>query len=178
MDAAVRKKSQVMAKGLKHPHHERKNLWLGLMGWLFLCYSASITGDISASPNLMGWYNGLQKPFFMPPERIFPALWTILYTTIAFSAWRLWMQVRISKNRVAFGLFFLQLALNIAWPIVFFRVRDLDLAFLVILMLLSSIAATIYFFRRLDQLASYLLYPYILWVSFATILTAEIWSLN
>ena len=178
MDAGVGKKPKVLPGELKHPYHERKNLWLGLMGWLFLCYSASVTGDIAASPNLMGWYNTLDKPFFMPPERIFPSLWTLLYTTVAFSAWRLWMQVRISKNRETFGLFFLQLALNMAWPIVFFRVRDLDWAFIVILLLLASIAGTIYMFRRLDQMASYLLYPYILWVSFATILTAEIWARN
>ncbi len=178
MDAGVGKKPDIKQSQKTLPLQERKNLWLGLMGWLFLCYSASVTGDISAAPNLMGWYNSLAKPFLMPPERIFPPLWTILYTMMAFSAWRLWMRVRISRNRETFGLFFLQLALNIAWPILFFRVRDLDIAFIVILLLLASIAATIYFFRRIDLMASYLLYPYILWASFSAILMADIWAAN
>ncbi len=157
---------------------ERENLWLGLTGWLVLCYSASITGDLASAPQIMGWYNNLEKPFFTPGDEIFRPVWTLLYTTMAFAAWRMWMLVRISDQKRVFSLFFLQLGLNALWPFLFFRVRDIGLSFLVIILLLFAIIATIYAFRRIDQMASYLLYPYALWISFATVLNGELWVLN
>jgi len=160
------------------PMKGRENLWLGLVGWLILCYSASIIGDISSAPHLMGWYNDLVKPIFTPEGQIFRPVWTVLYTTMAFSAWRLWMMVRVSEQKRVFSLFFLQLVLNVAWPFVFFRIRDIGLSFMVIILLLFAIVGTIYAFRRIDQMASYLLYPYAFWVCFATILNAEIWVMN
>lgn len=157
---------------------ERENLWLGLMGWLVLCYSASITGDLASAPQIMGWYNNLEHPFFIPGGEIFKPVWTLLYTTMAFAAWRLWMLVKISDQKRVFSLFFAQLGLNALWPFIFFRVRDIGLSFLLIIVLLFTIIATIYAFRRIDQMASYLLYPYVLWISFAAILTGELWVLN
>lgn len=59
---------------------ERENLWLGLAGWLVLCYSASITGDLASAPQFMGWYNNLEKPFFTPGDEIFRPVWTLLYS--------------------------------------------------------------------------------------------------
>lgn len=160
------------------PMKGRENLWLGLTGWLLLCYSASVVGDIASAPSLMGWYNDLVKPVFTPDGKLFRPIWTLLYTTMAFSGWRLWMMVRISEQKRVFSLFFIQLALNAAWPFVFFRIRDIGLSFMVIILMLFAIIGTIYAFRRIDQMASYLLYPYALWVSFATILNGEIWVLN
>lgn len=163
--------------GLKQMQ-QRKNLWLGLTGWLVLCYSASITGDIVSAGPAGTWYPSLVKPFFTPANEFFRPIWTILYTTMAFSAWRLWMLVKISEQKRVFALFFLQLALNIVWPMIFFGFQDIGLSFLVIIMLLLSIVATIYAFRAIDQMASYLLYPYALWVSFSTVMNGEFWVLN
>jgi len=156
----------------------RENLWAGLMGWLFLCYSVSITGDIASAPHLMGWYNDLGKPDFTPETQLFRPLWTLLYTTMAFSVWRLWMNVRITDQKRVFSLFFIQLVLNATWPFVFFRIRDIGLSFMVIILLLFTIMGTIYAFRRIDKLAAYLLYPYAAWIAFATVLNGELWVLN
>ena len=124
--------SDILKKGgpQKHmvkPMKGRENLWAGLMGWLFLCYSVSITGDIASAPHLMGWYNDLGKPDFTPETQLFRPLWTLLYTTMAFSVWRLWMSVRITDQKRVFSLFFIQLVLNATWPFVFFRMDKIHM---------------------------------------------------
>lgn len=178
MDVTVKAATPTGYKTTRLKVGERKNLWLGLIGWLLVCYSASVTGDIAAAPNLMGWYNSLNKPFFTPTGDLFRPVWTLIYTTMAFSAWRLWMLVPVSQNKRTFVVFFVQLALNIAWPFVFFAIRDLNLAFIMAIFLLIAIVATIYMFRRIDQMSSYLLYPYAFWVSFTTVIAGEVWVLN
>jgi tryptophan-rich sensory protein len=76
------------------------------------------------------------------------------------------------------GSFGVQLALNLAWSFVFFGSRDLRGALVVIGMLWLAIVATIAEFGRARPLAAVLLVPYLGWVSFASLLNAEIWRLN
>jgi tryptophan-rich sensory protein len=81
------------------------------------------------------------------------------------------------SERVA-RIFGLQLALNLAWSLVFFGRRDIQGGLVVIVLLWAAIAATIVEFWRKRPLAGALLLPYLAWVTFATVLNAEIWRLN
>lgn len=96
---------------------------------------------------------------------------------MAVALYLVWTKPNQDKKR-AITVFGVQLALNALWSIVFFGLHLPWLAVVVILMLLISIIIAMREFYRISRLASYLLIPYALWVSFATILTIATASLN
>jgi benzodiazapine receptor len=80
--------------------------------------------------------------------------------------------------RVALAVFAGQLVLNALWSIVFFGAHQILGAAVLIVVLWAMILATIVLFSRISKAAAYLLVPYILWVSFATILNISLYVLN
>ena len=74
--------------------------------------------------------------------------------------------------------FFIQLLLNAFWSIIFFGWQQPLWAFGEILLLWAAIVITIYYFYQYQKTAAYLLLPYLLWVSFASLLNLGIWYLN
>ena len=64
------------------------------------------------------------------------------------------------------------------WSNVFFGLHSLFYGFVIIVALWVSIALTIVVFARVSKTALVLLLPYILWVSFASVLNYCIWVLN
>jgi translocator protein len=135
-------------------------------------------GDIATQPNLSPWFAGLIKPPFYPPNWIFGFVWTVLYALMAFGLWRI-LRLRSSNTRtVALLLFFLQLALNAAWPWMFFWAHSPLLGLINIVPQVLVIIATLIFFERLDRLAAWCLAPLLAWVTFATVLNFSIWWLN
>ncbi len=80
--------------------------------------------------------------------------------------------------KTALVWFLVQLALNAAWTPVFFGLHRIDVALLVIVLLWAAIVVTMYYYFRVSRSGGLLLVPYLLWVSFATVLNASIWHLN
>ena len=148
---------------------------LGLAFFLALCFGASVHGGLVAAPALREWYAGLVKPAWTPPGWVFGPIWTILYPLMAVAGWTVW---REGRSRVAVLLFLLQLALNAAWPWLFFGLRRPDWAFFDVLALTVTLAATIAVFYRLRRRAALLLVPYLAWVAFAAVLNLAVWRLN
>ncbi|WP_276199355.1 TspO/MBR family protein [Chelatococcus sp. XZ-Ab1] len=141
--------------------------------------AASLLGQLVTFPSLVPWYAGLAKPPFNPPNWIFGPVWTALYALMALAAWRiLGLPPNTPGRRVALTLFFAQLALNILWSWLFFRLHSPLAGLLNIMPQLLIILATIDRFRRLDAIAAYCLWPLAAWVAFATVLNLEIWRLN
>lgn len=143
----------------------------------------AVLGSAATGPNIEGWYAGLTKPAFNPPNWAFPVAWTILYAMIAVSAFRL-LGARprtgptVGAWRLALVAFAVQLALNAAWTPTFFSAHALGAALVVSGAMLVMILWTIRLSWRFDRPAAWLLVPYAAWVSFATVLTAAIWHLN
>ena len=143
------------------------------------CELVGIAGTpftISAIPT---WYANLQKPFFAPPNWLFGPVWTLLYLLMGvafYLIWKLgWHKQKVSQ---AGKYFLLQLALNFFWSPIFFGLKNPLLGLVVIVAMWLAIVVTIKKFYPLSQLAAYLLIPYLLWVSFATLLNAAIVLLN
>jgi benzodiazapine receptor len=148
--------------------------WLSLAGWVGLCVLVGVIAGVSTSPDTE-WYNGLRKPPFNPPRWVFAPVWTTLYVLMGIAAWRVW---RRRRPRPALWLFVTQLALNFAWSFIFFNAREIDLAFAEIVVLWTFVAATTIAFWRADRVASWLMLPYLGWVSFAAILNGAIAGMN
>lgn len=125
------------------------------------------------------WYATLQKPFFNPPALLFGPVWTLLYTLMGYAAGRIWCSdASLAQKRWALSAYIAQLTLNAAWSVIFFGLRSPGLALIEILLLLVVIAVCMRRFLRLDRLAGMLFWPYLVWVSFATLLNATIVVLN
>ncbi|MHC2086720.1 TspO/MBR family protein [Methylobacterium sp. CM6244] len=145
--------------------------------------ATSVIGSLSTTPNIEGWYAGLTKPGFNPPNWLFPVAWTILYAMIALSFWRLLGASPATGPMrrgwwLAVGAFLAQLALNAAWSPVFFSAHALGWAGIVAGAMLVMILWTIRLSWRFDRFAAWLLVPYAAWVAFATLLTVTLWRLN
>lgn len=145
---------------------------------LAICFAAAALGSWLTLPSIPTWYAGLTKPFFSPPNWVFGPVWTLLYAMMAIAFWRVWTLGRGTALQVAVLAFAVQLALNVAWSGAFFALHMPWLALIDIVALLLAIIATMGAFSRIDGLASWLLVPYLAWVSFATALNAAIWWLN
>lgn len=144
-----------------------------------LTLAVGAVGSLAATPKIPTWYAGLARPVFTPPDALFPLLWTVLYVLMAVCLWRLWEKHSPSPaRRRAVLLFFLQLALNGLWPVVFFGFEAIGWGLAVILALWLAILATILACARIDRIAAWLLAPYLLWVSYAVVLNAAILAMN
>lgn len=140
---------------------------------------ASLIGSAVTVPQIPGWYATLVKPAFQPPNWLFGPVWTTLYVMMAFAAWRvLRLPAGTPGKGRALTIYHVQLLLNLLWSCVFFGLQSPLGGIVVILPLLALIVATIALFRPLNRVAANLLWPYLAWVSFATLLTVSIWWLN
>ena len=97
---------------------------------------------------------------------------------MAVAGWRVWRSPATAARVNALRLFGLQLALNLLWSVVFFGFQLIGTALIEILMLLSAIVFNTLLFWRIERLAGWLFFPYVLWVSFAAVLNLSLWLLN
>lgn len=148
---------------------------VGLLGWLVVAYAAAAVGAI-ASVEAASFYAQLSKPPWAPPAWLFGPVWSVLYTLMAVAAWLVWRSA--GSRRAALGLFVAQLAANALWSWLFFGWHRGALAAVEVLVLLVLIFCTVVAFWRISRLAAALLIPYLLWVSFASLLTGSVWQRN
>lgn len=144
-----------------------------------ICMVVGFLSGFSTASSIEGWYATLNKPPFNPPNWIFGPVWTVLYIMMGVAAALVW-EAGWDRPEVkaALGLFVAQFALNAVWTPIFFGMEQLLFALAVILILWVFIFICIRKFRAIKPLAGNLLIPYILWVSFATLLNFSIWYLN
>lgn len=149
-----------------------------LAGFLVLCLGVGAIGGWASADAVRSWYVTLAKPSFNPPNWLFGPVWTLLYILMAIAAWRVWRSAGWPSVRGPLILFGVQLALNLAWSVVFFRLHGIGASVVVILLLELALLATVVAFSRHDRWAALLLMPYLAWVAFATVLDVSIWQLN
>jgi len=152
--------------------------WIALLGWIVLCFAVGGMAGAGTSGDVSGWYQTLARPSFAPPNWVFGPVWTLLYAMMAVAVWRVGMAAASPVRNWAIALFLVQLALNFAWPWIFFRAHALGAGLVEIVVLLLFIVATIWVFGRVSPLAARLMLPYLAWVAFATALNAGFWKLN
>lgn len=150
----------------------------GLAAILAICLVVSGIGGWVTAGSVGSWYPTLNKPAFNPPNWVFAPIWTALYLMMAFAAWRVWRSPATPTRRRALVVFGAQLMLNLFWSLLFFGGQQIAWALVDILALLDFIAVNLVLFWRVERPAGLLLIPYLLWVAFAALLNASLWSLN
>ncbi len=140
---------------------------------------AGAIGSIFTFTSIDSWYATLIKPEFNPPNWIFGPVWTTLYILMGISLYLIWNKYEEGKDaQPALTVVSVQWALNALWSFLFFGLQSPLYGLFGIIPLWISIAAMIAMFYPLSRNAALLQIPYLLWVSFATVLNASIWLLN
>lgn len=144
------------------------------------CLAIGYFSGIVTRSSIDTWYPTLIKPSFNPPNWVFAPAWSLLYLLMGVAAGLVWDRIEHEKETVKNALVFfaVQLALNALWSYLFFGLMNPLLALIEIIVLWLMIYETLLKFIKINKVAGYLLVPYLLWVSFATILNASIWWLN
>ncbi len=152
--------------------------WQKLLISVVGCELVGILGTPFTLRAIPEWYLYLNKPFFAPPNWLFGPAWTLLYFLMGVSIYLIWKQKQSKKTQEAINYFLTQLGLNFIWTPIFFGLRSPLLGLIVIVAMWIMILLTIKKFLPLNKTAGYLLIPYLMWVSFATLLNTAILVLN
>ena len=156
----------------------KKENMLKLVFSIIICQAAGLIGALFTSSSVGSWYSTIQKPAFNPPNWIFGPVWTTLYILMGVSLYVILTKRRNRKVKIGLTLFGIQLVLNSLWSFLFFGLERPLFGLIEIPILWVFILLTIIQFWKIDKKASYLLIPYLLWVTFAAVLNYYIWFLN
>lgn len=149
--------------------------FVALTGFLLLSLAAGTPG-MKFQPG--SWYAELAKPPWLPPEWLFPLVWTTLYIMMGVAAWLVWQAAGFIVGGLVLGLFVLQLAANAMWSWIFFGRHRIGLALVDAVVLLVLVVTTATGFWHYSRPAGVLMSPYAAWVAFAVLLNLSIWRRN
>jgi translocator protein len=119
------------------------------------------------------WYNAI-KPSITPPNIVFPIAWTVLFVLIALSMYFSWTNATEEQEDKVIIFYAINLILNVLWTAIFFGMKQTGIALFEIVVLWISILALMIVNWKINKTATWLLLPYLLWVSFATLLNVLI----
>ncbi len=140
---------------------------------------AGIIGSFFTAPAISTWYATLQKPSFNPPNWLFAPAWTAIYILMGISLYLVWQKIdKDKRTKTELWIFWIHLFFNAIWSLVFFGLQNLGLAFFNLLIIWIMIIILMIRFWKFNRWATYLLIPYLLWVSFAGFLNGFLWYLN
>ncbi len=161
----------------------KEQLRISFLRWALVTVPAIVflgflSGRLSNSGYNNRWFLALNRPDIVPPGWVFGVAWTILYIMLGI-ALAMILHARGAKGRpTALGLFAAQLLLNLAWTPVFFAGHMVTAALILIVVILSLAIATTFAFAQIRRAAAWLFVPYLVWLSFASILTFQIDQMN
>ncbi len=138
-----------------------------------------VAGRTFTGQGLTEWYPSITKPSYTPPGSIIGLIWTIIFVLSAIS---LILFINRGRESKAFwpiiGVFIFNGIVNTAWSYIFFTRHMIGLAVIDALLILITVGLLMVVTWPYSKASSILLLPYLLWVSFATYLTYDIYKLN
>lgn len=157
---------------------EIKNFIISILIPLLVGYASSFLSQIISKVDTSTYYSQLIKPSFAPPSYVFPIAWSIIFVLMGISYYIINKNNDNQKIKDALFYYYLQLALNFVWSILFF---GLDLRFtsmVDIILLLGVVIIMMLKFYKIDKRALYLNILYVLWLLYAGVLNYFIWIIN
>jgi len=158
---------------------QQRGLWkIALLCVIAIELLGGLSGWLSNSGYGNGWFDALRKPMFMPPGWTFGVVWPLLYALMGVALAMVLVDRTSDRRRFALILFFIQLALNLAWSPIFFAAHDITLAKWIIFVMAVCAAGAAGQFLRIRKAAGLLMVPYLAWLVFAAVLNVTIEALN
>lgn len=139
-----------------------------------------LAGGLSAfiSKKGMASFNEVTKPPLSPPNWLFPVAWSILYILMGIASYLVYVSGKNKNTKTALYFYGIQLIFNFFWSLFFFNTKNYLFSFVWLIVLWFLIIITTVLFRRINKTASFLMIPYIIWVTFAAYLNLGIYILN
>ncbi len=129
--------------------------------------------------NSSNWYQTLIKPSWAPPSWLFGPVWSVLYAIIFFSFGTVFLKVFRKELPVSVLIpFVLNLIFNFSFTYFQFTLQNNYLAALDILLVLGTLVWALVSIYPLVRWVALINIPYLLWVSFATVLQLTVTFLN
>ncbi len=152
----------------------RLKSWIGVIAIVAAVVGVAVIGSTVMTGAVREWYHSVSKPVWTPPDWVFGPVWTALYTMMATAAAIVWLERDNDDICCPVGAFSIQLALNLAWSVLFFGLRSPLLGFLDICLLWVAAGVTMTQFFLVSKTAGWLMVPYWLWITFAGVLNGSI----
>jgi tryptophan-rich sensory protein len=138
----------------------------------------TLSGRAAGSSENNPWFEALVKPEAYPPGEVFGIAWTILYVMMGLAVALVWSARGARGRGQGLALFAIQLAANLAWSPLFFRLHNIEGAFWLVVGIFVLALATTLRFGSIRRMAGWLMVPYLAWLVFAGVLNWRIAELN
>lgn len=156
----------------------KQHTWKIYAAWILLPVAVGSLSGWLTREGAKAYSESIIQPPLSPPAMVFPIVWGILFVLMGIGAARIYLAPASQARTNSLRLFFIQLAFNFFWSIIFFNAQAFGLALVWLLILWCLILWMIFTFRKVDPLAAWLQIPYLLWVTFAAYLNGGVWLLN
>jgi len=152
-----------------------KNI-LSLTIFIVLAFAASAWGGLITSFYKEPWYSTIAKPSFNPPDWVFGPVWITLYIAMSVAIWLIWINPK--KTEKIIYIYFVHLLINGSWSLFFFGLHLILVSLIIIGVIIFLVVWLIKLYYPINKLSSFLMIPYLMWLSYAFILNFYIFTLN
>ena len=149
---------------------------ISLIIFTLLAFGASAWGSYVTNLYKEPWYSMIAKPSFNPPEWVFAPVWITLYLAMSVAIWLVWINPKRVEKIIY--IYFIHLLINGSWSIFFFGLHLILASLVVIVIIIFFVVWLIKLYYPINKLSSFLMVPYLMWLSYAFILNFYIFILN
>ena len=141
-----------------------------------LAFGASAWGSYVTNLYKEPWFSMISKPSFNPPEWVFAPVWTTLYLSMSVAIWLIWINPKRVEKIIY--IYFIHLLINGSWSLFFFGLHLILVSLIVIAIIIFFVVWLIKLYYPINKISSFLMIPYLMWLSYAFILNFYIFILN
>ena len=149
---------------------------ISLLIFNILAFGASAWGSYVTNLYKEPWYSEIVKPSFNPPDWVFAPVWITLYIAMSVAIWLIWINSQ-RKEKIIY-IYFIHLLINGSWSIFFFGLHLILASLIVIGIIIFFVVWLIKLYHPINKLSSFLMIPYLMWLSYAFVLNFYIFILN
>ena len=144
--------------------------------FILLAFGASAWGSYVTNLYKEPWYSMIAKPSFNPPEWVFAQVWITLYIAMSVAIWLIWINPKRVEKIIY--IYFIHLLINGSWSIFFFGLHLILVSLIIIAIIIFFVIWLIKLYYPINKLSSFLMVPYLMWLSYAFVLNFYIFILN
>ena len=149
---------------------------ISLLIFNILAFGASAWGSFMTNLNKEPWYSEIAKSSFNPPDWIFAPVWITLYIAMSVAIWLIWINPKRVEKIIY--IYFIHLFINGSWSLFFFGLHLMLVSLIIIAIIIFFVIWLIKLYYPINKLSSFLMAPYLMWLSYAFVLNFYIFILN
>ena len=149
---------------------------ISLFIFIAFAFGASAWGSLVTSLSKEPWYSTIIKPTFNPPDWVFAPVWLTLYLAMSVAIWLIW--INLNRSEKVIYIYFINLFINGSRSLYFFGLHLILVSLIIIAVIIFLVSWLIKLYYPINKLSSFLMIPYLMWLSYAFVLNFYIFTLN